>query len=303
LATSAPGREKAEEQVSDDAVARSPRKGLGVLGRLALVALVLMLAGGGTWLLVRASTPKQGLAAQDIPALQVVAADVQPGAAAPKKVSLELKLPAKKHSAKPKPQASGSHADPLSTWADEVSRESDIPSRALWAYGNAELVMRSIEPGCHLSWATLAGLGRVESNHGRYGGASLKADGSETKPIIGVPLNGSGAVAAIPDTDGGAIDGDPKFDRAVGPLQFIPSTWRKWSSDANGDGKGDPQNIDDAALTAARYLCVGGRDMSSASGWWAGVMSYNNSIDYGQKVFGLADRYAKAARQSSGADN
>jgi membrane-bound lytic murein transglycosylase B len=79
-------------------------------------------------------------------------------------------------------------------------------------------------------------------------------------------------------------------------MQFIPSTWRKWASDGNGDGLGDPQQIDDAALAAARYLCAGGRDMASPAGWWAGILSYNNSTEYAQKVFGLADGYAKAAQ-------
>jgi membrane-bound lytic murein transglycosylase B len=80
-------------------------------------------------------------------------------------------------------------------------------------------------------------------------------------------------------------------------MQFIPSTWNNWASDGNGDGRGDPQQIDDAALAAGRYLCTGGRDMGSAKGWWAGVLSYNNSVSYGQKVFGLADGYARTAQK------
>jgi membrane-bound lytic murein transglycosylase B len=163
------------------------------------------------------------------------------------------------------------------------------------AYGNAELVLRETDPACHLSWATLAGIGRVESNHGRFGGAQLRDDGRPSKPIIGVPLDGSSGVKAIGDTDHGRYDGDPAVDRAVGPMQFIPSTWRKWGADANLDGVGDPQQIDDAALAAGRYLCAGGRDLSTPKGWWAAVFSYNNSVPYGQKVFGLADDYARAA--------
>ncbi|MDI5980992.1 lytic transglycosylase domain-containing protein, partial [Amycolatopsis magusensis] len=139
-------------------------------------------------------------------------------------------------------------------------------------------------------------IGRIESNHGQYGGAALGADGLPSKPIIGVPLDGSPGVKAIGDTDGGRFDGDSTHDRAVGPMQFIPSTWAKYNSDGNGDGVGDPQQIDDAALAAARYLCAGSRDMSAAQGWWAGIMSYNNSIEYAQKVFGLADGFAKSAR-------
>jgi membrane-bound lytic murein transglycosylase B len=176
----------------------------------------------------------------------------------------------------------------------------DIPARALVAYGNAELVLRSVKPKCRLSWATLAGIGRIESHHGQYGGAVLGADGRPSKPIIGVPLGGSPGVKAIGDTDGGRLDGDPSTDRAVGPMQFIPSTWAKYASDGNEDGVADPRQIDDAAFAAARYLCANGRDMASASGWWSGILSYNNSIQYAQKVFGLADGYAKAARTVKG---
>jgi membrane-bound lytic murein transglycosylase B len=259
---------------------------------------VLAAGAGGTWLLVPASTPEQGLAAQDIPALQVVAVDVQPGTATPQNVALTEKVaPTESQQPGPQPQAGTARVNPLSAWADRVASHTDIPARALLAYGNAELVLRSIQPGCHMSWATLAGIGRVESDHGRFGGAVLQADGLPSKPITGVPLDGTGSVAAIADTDGGAIDGDPRLDRAVGPMQFIPSTWRKWASDANGDGKGNVQQIDDAALGAARYLCAGGRDMGTAAGWWSGVMSYNNSVEYGQKVFGLAQGYAKDANQ------
>ena len=78
-------------------------------------------------------------------------------------------------------------------------------------------------------------------------------------------------------------------------MQFIPSTWARWASDANLDGIGDPQQIDDAALAAARYLCAGGRDLAQPADWWAAVFSYNNSVPYGQKVFGLADGYARTA--------
>jgi membrane-bound lytic murein transglycosylase B len=135
----------------------------------------------------------------------------------------------------------------------------DIPARALVAYGNAELVLRSVKPKCRLSWATLAGIGRIESHHGQYGGAVLGADGRPSKPIIGVPLGGSPGVKAIGDTDGGRLDGDPSTDRAVGPMQFIPSTWAKYASDGNED-VADPRQIDDAAFAAARYLCANGRD-------------------------------------------
>ncbi|MGH3994059.1 MAG: lytic murein transglycosylase, partial [Pseudonocardiaceae bacterium] len=86
------------------------------------------------------------------------------------------------------------------------------------------------------------------------------------------------------------------YDRAVGPMQFIPSTWARWASDGDGDGQADPHDIDDAAVTAARYLCADRRDVGTARGWWAAVLSYNNSVDYAQRVFGAADAYARRSR-------
>lgn len=252
-----------------------------MLGRLLLV-LALVAAGAGAVLLLRtAAAPEAGPVTTEIPALSVPAAQVEPGSAAPASV--------------PQPQGAPAGEDPLRAWADRMAGPTEVPARALMAYGNAELVLRSTAPNCRLSWTTLAGIGRIESHHGQYGGATLGADGRPSKPIIGVPLDGSPGVKAIADTDGGAFDGDPGVDRAVGPMQFIPSTWRKWASDANFDGRGDPHQIDDAALAAARYLCAGGRNMGTGQGWWAGVLSYNNSVPYGQKVFGLADGYARTA--------
>nr|WP_245574220.1 murein transglycosylase [Amycolatopsis nigrescens] len=264
------------------------------LGRLAMVAVVLAVAGGGVWLVTRASTPEAGPTTTEIPALQVQAAQVQPGSAVPVNATPAGDPAAQQTAPQQSPGRTGQ--DLLAEWAGRTSTAVGIPARALVAYGNAELAIRSAQPKCKLSWATLAGIGRIESNHGQYGGATLGADGRPSKPIIGVPLDGSPGVKAIGDTDGGRFDGDATHDRAVGPMQFIPGTWAKYNSDGNGDGLGDPQQIDDAAVGAARYLCVGGRDMASAQGWWAGIMSYNNSVEYAQKVFGLADGYAKAAQ-------
>src|SRR5690606_6207558 len=123
----------------------------------------------------------------------------------------------------------------------------------------------------------------------------LREDGRPSKPIVGVPLNGAPGVREIPDTDRGLLDGDPVHDRAVGPMQFIPSTWNKWATDGNGDGIGDPQNIDDAAMAAARYLCAGGRDLSTGAGWWSAVMSYNHPVEYAQEVVAMAERYGEVA--------
>jgi len=183
---------------------------------------------------------------------------------------------------------------PYSAWAAALSRVIDVPARALQAYGNAQNLVDREQPGCHLSWTTLAGIAHIESNHGRFGGRSLQPDGRPSSPIIGIPLDGSPGVQAIKDTDGGVLDGDPVWDHAVGPFQFIPSTWMHWKADGNGDGVADPQNIDDAALAAGRYLCAGGKDLATGAGWWQAILSYNNSVAYVQSVFTGADGYARA---------
>jgi len=184
----------------------------------------------------------------------------------------------------------------LSAWARRLSEKTEIPERILEAYAQAEIATRQSTPTCGITWATLAGVGRVESHHGRFNGTRIGADGQLTPPIIGIPLDGSPGVRAVPDTDGGRLDRDPKWDRAVGAMQFLPTTWKKWGVRANGDGAPpDPQNVDDAALSAARYLCAAGGDLSSAQGWWKAVFAYNRSETYGKNVFSGADAYARAA--------
>ncbi len=184
---------------------------------------------------------------------------------------------------------------PYSAWAASLAKVIDVPARALQAYGNAQNVVAREQPGCHLSWTTLAGIAHIESNHGRYAGRTLQSDGRSSTPIIGIPLDGGPSVQAISDTDGGALDGDKVWDRAVGPFQFIPSTWAKWKADANDDRVADPQNIDDAAVAAGHYLCAGGRNLSDGASWWRAILSYNNSNEYVQNVFNGADSYARAA--------
>ena len=85
-------------------------------------------------------------------------------------------------------------------------------------------------------------------------GGSIGDDGVADPAIIGIALDGS-STDAITDTDGGELDGDAEWDRAIGPMQFIPETWQALALDGNGDGVLDPQQIDDAALTAAAALC------------------------------------------------
>jgi hypothetical protein len=166
-----------------------------------------------------------------------------------------------------------------------------IPNVALNAYRVAAARMAGSSPSCGIDWSLLAGIGRVETNHGRFGGAVLNSDGTSTPRIMGPPLDGV-QFAFIRDTDGGSFDGDRTFDRAVGPMQFIPATWRAYGIDADGTGSADPFNINDAALAAAHYLCVAGGNLRSDGGQRKAVMAYNHSDSYVNQVLALARAYA-----------
>ena len=170
-----------------------------------------------------------------------------------------------------------------------------IPDRALdilsWASARAFVE----HPSCRLDWAVLAAISRVEGDHGRYRGAQILRDASVYPPIIGLQLNGDG-VAAIADTDGGRFDGDSAFDRAVGPFQFIPSTWERYGRDADGNGLADPNNYRDAALAAADYLCAAGGDLSTDEGLRAAIYAYNHSDEYVATVIELAEAFRGAVR-------
>ena len=174
-------------------------------------------------------------------------------------------------------------------WLDTASSRTGIPRRALAAYAGAAAVLAEQSPGCHLGWNTLAAIGHIESDDGRHGGAVLSENGYSSVPIIGPKLDG-GAFAGIHDSDGGVWDGDTVWDHAVGPFQFIPQTWRTWGADGNGDGQADPNQMDDAALAAARYLCHAG-DLSTVDGWRRAVLSYNHSESYVDDVAKVANSY------------
>lgn len=193
-------------------------------------------------------------------------------------------------------EAPGRSAEQLSGWAAGLSDELGVSQTALEAYGYAQAVMAESRPGCHLGWTTVAGIGSVESKHGTHAGSAVGIGGQVIPPIRGVALDGGPGLATIPDTDGGALDGDTEHDRAVGPMQFIPETWERWGVDANGDGVADPDNIDDAALTTGRYLCANGRDLATSRGWSGALHSYNRSEAYARDVLFRANAYSVGVR-------
>ena len=190
----------------------------------------------------------------------------------------------------------GRPADALRGWAAQVAAATEIPVVAVQAYGYAELVAARNTPACRLSWTTLAAIGKVESAHGSANGATMGADGQALPAIKGLPLDGQGGRMLIADTDRGLLDGDQQYDRAVGPMQFIPATWRETAVDADDNGVTDPNDIDDAAMAAANYLCRGARNMSTSEDWWAAILSYNDVRRYAQDVYTAANDYGLRSR-------
>ena len=170
---------------------------------------------------------------------------------------------------------------------------SGIPDAALVAYQRAETVINSADRSCKLPWQLIAAIGRVESDHGRANGNRLNNKGVSVPGIYGIALNGKNNTQKIADTDGGQYDGDAKFDRAVGPMQFIPSTWAVVGVDGDNDGQRNPQDIDDAALATAVYLCSGKDDLSTIQGDERAVFRYNHSSSYVSLVLSIMDAYMK----------
>ncbi|MDX2930992.1 lytic murein transglycosylase [Streptomyces ipomoeae] len=172
--------------------------------------------------------------------------------------------------------------------------ERGIPATVLDAYKKAAESLRDSKPGCNLPWELLAAIGKVESGQAR--GGRVDANGTTYTKILGPVLNG-GAFAHISDTDNGAYDGDSRYDRAVGPMQFIPSTWEWAGRDGNGDGAKDPNNVYDAALAAGHYLCRFDWDLSSSADLRSAILSYNNSTAYYNLVLTWLEYYRKGTHE------
>ncbi|MFJ3707680.1 MULTISPECIES: lytic transglycosylase domain-containing protein [unclassified Streptomyces] len=170
--------------------------------------------------------------------------------------------------------------------------EAGIPASVLAAYKKAEQTVAGTDPSCHLPWQLLAAIGKVESGQAR--GGRVDAGGTTLSPILGPVLNGAG-FANIPDTDHGQYDGDSEHDRAVGPMQFIPSTWAVWGQDGNGDGKKDPNNIFDASLATGRYLCADSRDLAVKHDLDQSILGYNHSQEYLSTVLSWFEFYKKGS--------
>ncbi|MFL6118805.1 lytic transglycosylase domain-containing protein [Actinophytocola sp.] len=167
-----------------------------------------------------------------------------------------------------------------------------VPASVLAAYQNAAAALAVTQPGCGLRPELLAAIGRVESGHAR--GGQVDAAGTTLTPILGPVLSGQHGFAAVADTDGGRLDGNRVWDRAVGPMQFIPGTWARWAVDGNGDGVADPHNVYDASRAAGDYLCAGDRDLRTPAGLDEAILSYNQSPAYLRLVLAWFKAYTLA---------
>jgi murein DD-endopeptidase MepM/ murein hydrolase activator NlpD len=101
----------------------------------------------------------------------------------------------------------------------------------------------------------------------------------------GIPWSVLAAINKV-ESDFGRNMG-PSSAGAIGWMQFMPDTWARWGTDADGDGIADPWNPTDAIYSAARYLAATGgqTDISSA------VFAYNHAQWYVDEVLQLAQQY------------
>ncbi len=194
--------------------------------------------------------------------------------------------------AEPTPSPSTVTVPPDAEYLAHTLSEEGVPLVSLRAYQRAAATMQRSAPRCGLTWHMIAAVGRVESNHGASGRA-VTPDGTLVYPILGPRLDGT-RFASIPDTDGGRYDGDTVWDRAVGPMQFIPGTWARLGADGNGDGARNPQNLYDAALATATYLCLYDRNLAKPQQLRDAYFAYNRSTTYVDAVMGFYQAFVLA---------
>lgn len=172
----------------------------------------------------------------------------------------------------------------------------DIPWTAVQAYHRSADILGHVQPSCELSWTLLAAIGKVASDHGRAGASDLADDGVANPALVGPALDGRGGRAKVADTDGGDLDGDGRWDHPVGPMQIRPAAWALAGVDGDGDGTRSPDDLDDAALAAAVYLCAsddgGLADPAAAAD---ALRAYGGSDRWVAQVLAVQQAYAEGS--------
>jgi hypothetical protein len=181
------------------------------------------------------------------------------------------------------------------TGSSAIAPTQDITGDVLAAYTLAVAVSPT---ECHLTTPVLAAIGQVES--GNLAGHTIGADHRVSPEILGPVLDGKN-YRAVKDTDAGHWDHNTLWDRALGPMQIIPASWRVVGLDMDGDGVRDPQNVYDSAGAAMDYLCAGGRDLSTSAGLKQAILSYNESDSYLHAVLAWKSVFESADLDGSGA--
>jgi phage shock protein A len=141
-----------------------------------------------------------------------------------------------------------------------IAREEIVaePVERISKKGYRKLYRKSAEQyGFGEDWYVLAAVGKVESNHGESMG--------------------------------------PSSAGAMGPMQFLPSTWETAGVDGNGDGVANIMDPRDAIPAAARYLEVGGAPRD----WYRAIFTYNHADWYVAKVLGVAEGYRRLAKDDT----
>lgn len=189
-----------------------------------------------------------------------------------------------------RPQAAGHRAPAppdaggeFESWVDKTSGWLNIPKRAMRSYAQATVTLNKQLPNCHMSWVTLAGVGKQTTDHARAGGA-LAADGKTAKPIGNVELR---------DFFGKTVS----KSAARGPMQLTSAQWNRYGTSATGSGDGDPENFDDAVLAAGKALCAGGLDLAKGDDWWQAAGRINDAPLFLHRVLATATVYGTVAGQ------
>ena len=178
----------------------------------------------------------------------------------------------------------------VSDWSRQRAEPYGIPERQLRAYAYAAWRVEADED-CAVGWPTIAAIAQVASDHGRAQESSVDENGITTKPLRGLRVMKMPPVV-VPDTDGGATDGDTVNDVAVGPMQIMPSRWEQYSVAVEEGRKPNPDSIDDASLTAARLLCSAGNP-ASPEGWDEGVKRFFYSAEQIKAVHAVASELSR----------